>query len=402
VTGSGGAGTKTGTGGTSAGSGGSTAASGGSGTPAGSGGSPSGSGGVGTGTGGAGGDNGMAGTTSAGGDTGGGTGGAGGMSFLLMCNINQAAGNVFPADKASNAGIITDFTYTTGNDGVGGNSIFFGDTYNQVTGLSYHFPDLPVTQATGGAGGDLGLGGQSGEGGAGGSVRGSGGAGMGGRGGPPGTGGRRGMAGRPGMPATGGMSGAPGGMSGTAGTSGGTGGATAPVVLGLHEDLTASNWHITGEVGQSATAFVLQFVCLINAAAYDGIEFTIKGSAGTPSAVTLQLAFAGDEAGSYTTPGLGLCSGVCQAPSTSIPVTSTVTKLQLPWSRFTGGRPMANLDPSQLARLLFAFTSKAIPYPVDVTIDDLHFFNAPAPPPMSTDAGVSTDVGMSTADAGVD
>jgi hypothetical protein len=172
-------------------------------------------------------------------------------------------------------------------------------------------------------------------------------------------------------------------------------------VVGLHEDLTGSNWHITGGVGQSATAFVLKFVCLINAAAYDGVEFTIKGSAGTPSTLAVQLGFAGDETGSYTTPGLGLCSAGCQAPSASIAVTSTVTKVQLPWSRFTGGRPMPGVDPTQLALLLFAFTSKATPYPVDVTVDDVHFFTA-ATPPSSTDAGASADAGMSTADAGAD
>jgi hypothetical protein len=399
VTGTGG-GTTVGSGGTTGGSGGATPGGSGGSATSGSGGSSS-SGGNGIAAG-SGGDTGTAGAPGLGGDTGGdsgtATGGAGGMSFLLMCNINQASGSVFAADKASNAPIITDFTYTNGNDGVGPNSIFFGDTYNEVTGLSYHFPDLPVPQATGGAGGDnAGPGGQDGAGGGQGGVGGMASGGTGGRtvagtggrpGGRPGTGGRgTGTGGRAG---TGGGGAGLGGAEGdVGGTSGGAAGAPGPVALGLHEDLTASNWHITGEVGQSATAFVLQFQCLINAAAYDGIEFTIQGSAGTPSTLSLQLAFGGDETGSYTTPGLGLCSGVCQAPSATIPVTSTVTKLQLPWSRFTGGRPLPSVDPTQLARLLFAFTSKPTPYAVDVTIDSLHFFTAPPPPP--TDAGMSTD-----------
>jgi hypothetical protein len=348
----------TGTGGKVGGTGGAKATGGATGTGGGNIGIGSGGGAViGSGGSGTGGSNGSGGDLGIGGDTGS-SGGAGGMSFLLTCGIQMAVNSVYPASAASNAPLITDFTYSPGSSP---NSTFFGDTYNQVTGLSYHFPDRPV-DSSGGAGGDA-----SGAGGVGGGA-------AGGRGGAGG----RGAAGRGGVGGRGGAG---------AGGRGGAGG-FAPVLgpIGLTEDLTASDWHITGVVGGQATAFVLQFTCTIDASAYSGIQFTIKGNAGAPGRLSLQLAFAGDETGSYVTPGYGLCSGTCQAPTTSITVTPTVTTIQIPWSRFTGGRPIASVNPAQLVRLLWAFTTSATPYPIDVTIDDLIFFTAPTP---VVDAGAS-------------
>jgi hypothetical protein len=162
---------------------------------------------------------------------------------------------------------------------------------------------------------------------------------------------------------------------------GGAGGGIA-IPGGLTEDVTASNWHITGLVN-NYNGFAVGMVCLVDASAFTGIEFTIKGNAGTPNRLTMQVATSSDEAGTFdpTAPAsLGMCTGVCTAPSTTINVTATETLIQLPWSAFTGGRPIASVNPAQLVRLLwgFAWSGTATPYPVDVTLDNLHFMTAPA------------------------
>jgi hypothetical protein len=292
-------------------------------------------------------------------------GGSGGMSFLLACSIATASNDVYTASSATNAPSISDFTYAGGPTG----SLFSGDTYNQVTGYSYHFPDLPQQASGGAGGGEAGAGGIGGASGSGGEVgaAGHGGAGAGGHGG------------------TGGLAGA-GGHAGTGGH-GGAGGAPYGGPLGISEDFSASNWHVTGWVGGDASAFVWQFTCLIDASAYDGVQFTIKGNAGVPNVLTMQASFAGDETGSYTTAGFGLCSGICQPPSTTVNLTSAVTTVQIPWSKFTGGRPVASVNPAQLVRFLWAFTSRPAAYPVDVTIDDLQFYSAPPPPTTDAAAG---------------
>lgn len=275
------------------------------------------------------------------------------MSFLLTCGITTATNNVYSAALASNAPLISDFTYTDGSNGIRADGFFIGDTYNEVTALSYHFPDAPPPVVpTGGAGGVEANGGAGGKAGAGGH----------------------------------------GGAAGHAGAGGHGGAAGAAVVagpIGLTEDMTGSNWHITGWVGQQASAFVMAFTCLIDASAYDGLQFTLKGNAGTPSTLTMQAAFAGDEPGSYVVPGMGLCNsslGVCSAPFTMINVPANVTTVQVPWTAFGGGKPIAALDPKQLVLFRWSFISRPTPYPVDVTIDDMKFYSATAAP-ITTGAG---------------
>jgi hypothetical protein len=266
------------------------------------------------------------GLTGSGGDQG--TGGAGGMVMLLPCGIATAVNSVYNASLASNMPLITDFTYTAGP----GVSIFFGDTYNQVTGLTYHFPERAIGAAGAGGGG-------------------GGSAGAGGRGGAGGAGGRGGAAGA----------------------------AAGPP--GLTEDLTASNWHITGTVapGLPAYAFVMRFTCTIDASAYSGIEFTIGGNAGPANSLSLQAGFGDDLPPGPDSLGTGICpANGCMSPSTIITVPPTVTTVQIPWSRFTGGRPMNTVNPAQLAQFLWPFTIRAAAYNVDFVIDDLRFYTAPA------------------------
>ena len=264
------------------------------------------------------------------------------MSFLVTCGIATATNNVYSAALASNAPAISDFTYTDGSNGIRADGFFIGDTYNQVTALSYHFPDAPPPVVATGGGGAGGAGGVAANGGA-------------------------------------------GGKGGAGGVGGAAGAAVVPGPIGLTEDMTGSNWHITGWVGQSASAFVMVFTCLIDASAYDGLQFTLKGNAGTPSTLTMQAAFAGDEPGSYVVPGMGLCNsslGACSAPFAMINVPANVTTVQVPWTAFGGGKPIAALDPKQLVLFRWSFISRPAPYPVDVTVDDMKFYSATAAPLM--------------------
>ncbi|MEP6653684.1 MAG: hypothetical protein ABJA82_10015 [Myxococcales bacterium] len=341
----------------SLGSGGSPSSTGGSNasggdTGSGSGGSLSGTGGA-FGTGGAvgtGGDSSVAGSTGSGGDTGlggaGGTGltgsgGMGGAGFMIACDVSQgqAAGKVVAI-----APLISDFTYVDGTNEVKEGSFSFGNFYDAPSGYSFHYPDRGSV-STGGAGGNAGAGGGV--------------VGTGGRGGAAGTGGR-------------------GGAAGTAG-----GGALGPV--GITENLTGSDWHISGVIG-NYSAFVVTLACATDASAFSGIQFTISGTAGTPNRLTMQAAFAGDEAGSRVTPMTGMCEGTCSAPFTTVNLTATKTLIQIPWSTFTGGRPISTVNPAQLTALRWVFNwNPALqPYAVDLRLDDLSFIPA---------AGTTIDAG---------
>lgn len=328
-TGSGGVSSSGGAGGT----GGSLVGSGGS---FGSGGSLGSGGEVGTG-----GDTGAGGT---GGDSG--SGGMGGMGLLISCSVQQAqaAGVVVALNE-----VISDFTYTDGTTEVQPTKFSFGNFFDSPSGYGFHYPDLPVS--TGGQGGAAGAGGAGG------------GAPLGGRGG----------------------GGGPGGQAGAAGGRGG--GAMALGPAGLAEDFTGSDWHVTGVVG-TYSAFALNMACITDASMFTGIEFTIRGNAGTPNRLTVVASFSGDEPGSFVTPGLGMCLGTCTAPSTVVNVTGTKTLVQIPWSSFTGGRPIATVNPAQLTGLRWTFAwggAGSTPYPVDVHVDDLHFMTAVSTP----DGGVA-------------
>ena len=210
--------------------------------------------------------------------------------------------------------IISDFTYTDGTTAVKPNNFSFGDFYNTASGYSFHYPDRVVTSA-GGAGG---------------------------------------------------------------GGTGGAGGAAALGAPGLSEDLTGSDWHITG-VMTTYSAFAINLACITDASAFAGIEFTIKGNAGTPNRLTFQASFSSDDLGSRITPSLGMCeSATCSAPSVLVNVTATKTLVQIPWSKIVGGKPISMVNPAQLTglRWIFNWSPSSAPYAVDVTVDDLHFMTA--------------------------
>jgi hypothetical protein len=298
-------------------------------------------GGPGTGTGGSG----ETGGTGSGGDSGlggeSGSGGAGGQPFVLKCDLPSAP---VGGPVLATMPVISDFTYTDGTDAVRATNFSFGNYFDSPSGYSFHYPDRNLSDCGGAGGASAGTGGR----GAGGTA-GSGGGGAGG--------------------------------GGSSGTGGGPPGGTC-AAPGLSEDLTGSTWHIVGRVN-SAASFAIGVVCNIDASAYAGIEFTIKGTAGTPSELRMEVGFAGDTRGSHDpdNPALGTCDFDCNAPSTVIPVTATETLIRLPWSMFRVGTPMPSVNPTAINSISWGFLngSSTNAYNVDVTLDNLHFMEAALP-----------------------
>lgn len=99
-----------------------------------------------------------------------------------------------------------------------------------------------------------------------------------------------------------------------------------------------------------AAAFAVGVPCAIDASAFLGIEFTIKGTAGTPSELRLEIGFAENTQGSRfpTDPRFGICEMDCTPASAMVPVTATETRIQLPWSMFHGGGHQYSVNPSTI------------------------------------------------------
>lgn len=299
----------------------------------------------------------------------GGSGGAG-MMLALRCDLPMVAGDAVVATTD----LISDFTYTDGTDAVRDASFSFGDYYAAPSGYSFHFPDriarMCPEPAAGGAGAvdagpenpvldastaamddagasnfmsnaDAGMGGATSD-----------------AGSPPGE--------------------ADAGMGEAADASAPSDG-PACFTPGLTEDLTGSNWHITGLVN-GAAAFAVGTVCNIDASLFDGIEFTIRGNAGNPSQLRVEIGFAGNIQRSFdaAAPGFGTCEAGCVAPSVVIPVTETETVVRLPWDAFLGGSPNPGVDPSAINGINWIFLngSEETAYEVDVTVDNLRFMSA--------------------------
>jgi hypothetical protein len=162
----------------------------------------------------------------------------------------------------------------------------------------------------------------------------------------------------------------------------------------LTPDVTQSNWHISGTVGDYS-GFGLYFdnCNRLDASKYQGISFTISGSVGQTNQLTLGVSTLNDSIAAAwinthggNSSGPGRCiptSGTsqyseqgCSNPSTTVSVTATPTVVSVLWSDFTGGSPDTDVaTPSEITGISWAFpwTSAGTPYPVDLVIDDLSF-----------------------------
>ena len=166
----------------------------------------------------------------------------------------------------------------------------------------------------------------------------------------------------------------------------------------LTSDVSQSNWHISGTVGDYS-GFGLYFdECnRLDASKYHGISFKISGALGStngqPNNLTLSVGTLNDtlapawintHGGNSTDPGRCIpTSGTsqyaeegCSNPTETIVVTDTPTVVNILWSDLVGGSPEVNVaTPSEITHISWTlpWTSGGTPYPVDFVIDDLSF-----------------------------
>jgi hypothetical protein len=169
----------------------------------------------------------------------------------------------------------------------------------------------------------------------------------------------------------------------------------------LTSNVTASNWHVTGSVGDySGLGLFLQDCTKIDASGYSGMSFVISGSVAKGNSVTFQVATAADDipatwlnahkasaATADEKPNFGRCTpassqydGTCGSPTFPVPVTATPTKVTVKWTDLVGGKPQASPTPSEITGIRWVLpnpdgvgTGSVTPYAVDITIDDVNF-----------------------------
>jgi hypothetical protein len=169
----------------------------------------------------------------------------------------------------------------------------------------------------------------------------------------------------------------------------------------LTSDVTQSNWHITGTVGDYS-GFALYFdsgstPCdRVDASQFKGISFTISGSVPHGSAITMGVGTVKDtpsgtwmlNPGGKTTAkatDVGSCTPTsgnqyyhpgCGDPTTQIPITAAPVPQNVTWADLTGGTPVGSPDPSGITSIYWFFPwtgSTDTSYAVDITIDNLAF-----------------------------
>jgi hypothetical protein len=165
-------------------------------------------------------------------------------------------------------------------------------------------------------------------------------------------------------------------------------------------DISTGEWHISGNIGDYS-GFGLYFSeCnRIDASAYAGISFKIRGSVAMGNAVTLQVGTSEDDIShlwlnSQPTPpnpavvaNSGRClpamtqyDGSCATPTFSVPVTTSDATIEVRWAALTGGSPSASVNPAEITTIAWIFpnppgagTTAPTPYAADIYVDDLTF-----------------------------
>jgi hypothetical protein len=163
----------------------------------------------------------------------------------------------------------------------------------------------------------------------------------------------------------------------------------------LTSDMSASNWHISGTVGDySGFGFYFDNCSRIDASAYKGISLKISGDAGSGGITfgvdTLDDSITASWLNSHGSTGAtnpGRCNppadstlnqysqSACANPTASIPVTATPVTQTVLWTDFSGGKPESNVKASDIIGIHwnFPWSGTGAPYPVDITLDDLSF-----------------------------
>jgi hypothetical protein len=188
---------------------------------------------------------------------------------------------------------------------------------------------------------------------------------------------------------------------------------------GVMRDMTTTELHVTGMVTDYGHGFNLWFAFCSDISAFTGVSFVVKGTAGMPTPTDMPniVQFQLQTNSNYpwqpfameTPPGIkGACTapagmdpwGVCLAPS--INVTLGEAAQMVPWAMMMGGMPTAwdpVASPKEIVGIQFQFPWKtgAMPYAVDVILDDVKLIGAAAEtvcPPFSASGGAGGMGGM--------
>lgn len=172
----------------------------------------------------------------------------------------------------------------------------------------------------------------------------------------------------------------------------------------ISSDVTMSNWHLSGTIGDySGFGLFLTGCNVVNASAFDGISFTVRGDVALMGSLTFSVGTSDNDISHLwlnsqptppdplAVPNSGTCipadnqyDGSCGSPSYSVPVTPTETTVTVTWEQLSAGRPRASVDPEQLTSIVWIFppppgagTATPVPYEADVVIDDLRFVELP-------------------------
>jgi hypothetical protein len=176
----------------------------------------------------------------------------------------------------------------------------------------------------------------------------------------------------------------------------------------VSSDGSTGEWHVSGNIG-NYSGFGLYLTrgqatpdgCNgIDASAYAGISFTIRGSVAMGGSLTMNVSTAEDDISHLwlnangnplpsppSPPNFGTCipamnkyDGSCSSPAFTVPVTETETTVAILWDQFNGGRPRADVNPEEITGIRWIFptplgagTATPTPYAADVYIDDLTF-----------------------------
>ncbi|MEY2930242.1 MAG: hypothetical protein RL033_991 [Pseudomonadota bacterium] len=171
----------------------------------------------------------------------------------------------------------------------------------------------------------------------------------------------------------------------------------------VNSDVSGSNWHMSGTLGDySGFGLTFNNCYLLNASAYQGISFTIRGNVPMGNTVTLNVGTAEDQISHVwlnnrmppmtmeptnagrCVPRMGQYDGSCGSPTYAVPVTAEPTTINVTWAQLTGGSPAPTVNPAELTFIAWNFpppvgagTNSPTPYDVDLIIDDLRFIPAP-------------------------
>jgi hypothetical protein len=171
----------------------------------------------------------------------------------------------------------------------------------------------------------------------------------------------------------------------------------------VSSDMSSGEWHMSGNIG-TYSGFGLYFSNCnrIDASAFAGISFTIRGNVAMGGTITLQVGTSDDDISHLwlnsqpappnpaapansgrCLPAMNQYDGTCVTPTFSVPITPTTTTIEVRWADLVGGRPSASVNPSEITSISWIFpnppgagTATPTPYAAELYLDDLSFIPA--------------------------